>query len=585
MSTVGWNILLLGLSLTVAAVAQKGKPYLQRLIEDGFKSADINVVYFITANDVESELFRGNYPRFVMLTMEEQSKKFKSKNHFIQIIAQSLVVLDARKEPMKDRRCLFFILKELSRIWNPLSNKFVLLVSSAFYDRATLNNLQDGLTKLGVGYSLVLYYDQANPSNDAVRMTRISFGHQTTISTTGFADYRHLLRLDLRTLDGIRVAGVLYQFFPFSYTGRSGHWDGTDFYMWNVMAKQLRLRLQLIHAKPGTIYIGGAYSPAMRNRSVDFVATRDVFVNDGMQKIMLASRDYFSLVVPKPVTLNLMDALLQPFTKEVWIMVGVLVSIRILFAHLHDALMLLDMAGTIRNRTSYILDNDYPWFGWMKLASSILTFLLVEAYLAQVTSLLLTLRYIEGPQTVDQFIASNILIVEPLQQTHFLMQVNQAQKALLKKRFVKRTPEELANMSDAYVEYRSRVRFMNYGTEPIDPITGKRNYYILREPLAEVRFQYSFAKPTAFMRVAEHCFLWYEENGLRLHIDDAYDRWAKKLHSSKQHGISGSVLVFSDLSSLWICTIVGWCVSGLVFLIELLIHSRNRNRRFKNTFL
>uniref|UniRef100_A0A182T4Y2 Ionotropic glutamate receptor L-glutamate and glycine-binding domain-containing protein n=1 Tax=Anopheles maculatus TaxID=74869 RepID=A0A182T4Y2_9DIPT len=418
-------------------------------------------------------------------------------------------------------------------------------------------------------------------------MTRISFGHKTTIGTTGPINFRHLFRLDLRALDGMHVAGVLYLFFPFSYKTTTGHWDGTDFFVWNIMAVQLRLRLQLIFAKPGSIYIGGAYSPAMRNMSVDFVATRDVLINDGMQKILLPSRDYFSLIVPKPVTLNLMDALLQPFKREVWILVGVLVSIRVLIAHLHDVMMLMDRAGTIRHRVRHILDNDYPWYGWIKLASNILTFLLVEAYLAQVTSLLLTLRYIEGPTTVDQFLATNTLIIEPTESTHTLIQVDSAQKALLMKRFVKRSLEERQsqNLADAYVELRSRVRFLNYGTEPIDPVTGKRNYYILNEPLADVRFQYGFAKPTAFMLVAEQCLLWYEENGLRMHLDNAIERWAKIQQVRTHHGISGSVLGFSDLNSLWICTAVGWCVSGLVFLIERLLHSRLRNRRVKKSFL
>ncbi|XP_049289764.1 uncharacterized protein LOC125767330 [Anopheles funestus] len=590
MSIIVWNtFLLLVVSLAPAAAIQDSKPYLQRLIEDGFNTSDINVVYFVADHGADRQLFRGNYPRVLIPALENQSKMMRSKNAYIKIAAQSLVVIDARKEPVEERLCLIYLLKELQRIHNPGSNKFVLLVSQAFYENSastSLKYLQEGLINLGVGYSVVLSYDQVN-SKDPVLMTRISFGHKITTSVTSFVNFRHLFRLDIRSLDGLRMSGVLYNFFPFSYIARNGRWTGTDFQMWNEVAVQLRLRLKLIHAKPGTMYIGGAYSPAMRNKSVDFIASRDVFVLDGAEKLLLSSRDYFSLVVPRPVTLNLIDALLQPFRREVWIMVGVLVSIRVLIAHLQDIVMLLDRQGFVRNRLDNTLTNEYPWFGWIKVAWDVLTFLLIEAYLAQVTSFLLTLRYIEGPKTLDEFLASNILIVAPSVQTHSLVHLDAAQKALLISRFVKRTQEELSrpDLADAYVELRSRVMFLSYGTEPIDPVTRKRNYYILNEPLADVRFQYSFAKKTALMMVAERCFLWYEENGMRMQIDNFYEQWAKVMYVRKQHGINGTVLGFSDLNSLWICTVVGWCVSGLVFFIERVLNSRALHRRIKSRFL
>uniref|UniRef100_A0A182LZL1 Ionotropic glutamate receptor L-glutamate and glycine-binding domain-containing protein n=1 Tax=Anopheles culicifacies TaxID=139723 RepID=A0A182LZL1_9DIPT len=594
MTVSAWKTLLLvGVPLTLAAIQQSSnsKPFLQRLIEDGFKTSDINVVYFITGNDADKELFWGNYPRVLIPALAEQSKAMKSKNPSIQIAAQSLVVVDARKEPVEERRCLIYLLKELQRIDNPGSNKFVLLVSQGFYEsskgRNTLQYLHDGLINIGIGYSMVLSYDQRNSPKQPVLMTRITFGHKITTGAMRVINFRYLFRLDIRSLDGFRITGVLHNFLPFSYIQANGLWAGIDFHLWSEMAGQLRLRLKLIHAKPGTIYVGGAYSPAMRNMSVDFIATRDVFVLDGGQKLILSSRDYFSLIVPKPITLNLIDALLQPFRREVWLLVGLLMGIRSLIAHLHIVASLIDNGGIMHNRLRDLLAYDFPWFGWIKLAWNVLTFLLIEAYLAQVTSFLLTLRYIEGPKTLDEFLASNILIVKPSDQSHSLVQIESAQKTQLLARFVKRTREELArpDLADAYVELRSRVMFLTYGSEPIDPVTGKRNYYILNEPLADVRFQYSFAKQTAFMMVAERCFLWYEENGMRKRLDDYYERWAKIQHVRKQHGINGTVLGFTDLNSLWICTMVGWCVSALVFFIERVLHSRMRNRRMKRKFL
>uniref|UniRef100_A0A182UI29 Uncharacterized protein n=1 Tax=Anopheles melas TaxID=34690 RepID=A0A182UI29_9DIPT len=201
-----------------------------------------------------------------------------------------------------------------------------------------------------------------------------------------------------------------------------------------------------------------------------------------------------------------------------------------------------------------------PYPQWVQLAADVLTCLLIEAYLAQVTSLLLTLRYIEGPRDLNEFIASNMRIVEPYESTLSLVQVETGQRALLRTRFVKRTAEELArpNQDDAFVELRSRVAFQSYGTEPFDLVTGRRNFYLLDEPLADVRFQYSFAKETAFMGVAPVYLLRCEENGQRMRMDESFERWPKIQHLRKEYGINGTVLEFSDLNSLWICMGVGW---------------------------
>uniref|UniRef100_A0A182QNU9 Uncharacterized protein n=1 Tax=Anopheles farauti TaxID=69004 RepID=A0A182QNU9_9DIPT len=436
-----------------------------------------------------------------------------------------------------DRKCLTYLLTELQRILNPKGNKFVLLVTQAFreYDRNYLKQLKEALCNLGVGYSLLLSYARANSTGDPTLMTRISFQHMVTTSTADFSSFQDSFRLDLRSLDGMKLTARLINYFPFSYKTSRGHWDGTDFYMWSIMAGQLRLRLQMKYTAPGT---------SRKYEATDLIATRDMVVNDGLPKIYLGSRDYFCLMVPRPLQLHFIDALLQPFQNEVWILIGVLVGLRIVVGMLH----------VVGIYPKIIFHLEQPWYEWLTLASDVLTFLLVEAYLAQVTSLLLTLRYVEGPKSLDQFLAANISILEPFGQELSLAQVKPAQRALLKTRMVQRTTEERRSIAleDAYLEIRSRVMFLPSGKEPIDPVTGRRNYYILDEPLAVMRFQYSFTKDTAFKMVAERCLLQYEENGLRMHMDRFFERWAKIEHMRKQNGLNGTVLGFADLRSLWI---------------------------------
>uniref|UniRef100_A0A182TM51 Uncharacterized protein n=1 Tax=Anopheles melas TaxID=34690 RepID=A0A182TM51_9DIPT len=496
------------------------KPFLQRLIEDGFASSETNVVYFIYSKPVNDGLFGRSYPRVLIAGLEGESKRIKGQNQQFNIVTQSLVVIDARNEPMHNNRCLIYLIKELQRVRNPGSNKFVLLVDKTFQERLSLQYLWDALLNLGIGYA-------------------------RSTSMTKFPNLRPLFRFDGQSLDGMRVSGALFHFFPFSDITPSQQWAGTDFYLWSLISTQLRLRLEFRYVnRAGATYSSGAYSLAMLNKSVDFVVTRDIVVLEHAPKLHLTSRDYFNLVVPKPVKLNLIDAMVQPFNGTVWLMIGTLLGVRVLAGYLQDLFGLLDRSGKVGKWWRSLQAPHCPYPQWVQLAADVLTCLLIEAYLAQVTSLLLTLRYIEGPRDLNEFIASNMRIVEPYESTLSLVQVETGQRALLRTRFVKRTAEELArpNPDDVFVELRSRVAFQSYGTEPFDLVTGRRNFYLLDEPLADVRFQYSFAKETAFMG----------ENGLRMRMDESFERWPKIQHLRKEYGINGTVLEFSDLNSLWI---------------------------------
>ncbi|XP_061517588.1 uncharacterized protein LOC133393969 [Anopheles gambiae] len=576
MSRIVWISALLLITPLLAA-PQYRKPFLQRLIEDGFASSETNVVYFIYSKTVNAGLFGGSFPKILITGLEGESKRIKGQNQQFNIAAQSLVVIDARNEPMHNNRCLIYLIKELQRVRNPGSNKFVLLVDKTFPERLSLQYLRDALLNLGIGYAVVLPYDQVNSPHEPRRLIRISFTQQLTARTTKFPNLRRLFRLNGQSLDGMRVSGALFQFFPFSYITPSRQWAGTDYYLWSLISTQLRLRLEFKYVnRAGPTYSSGAYSLAMLNKSVNFVATRDMAVLDDAPKLHLTSRDYFNLVVPKPVKLNLIDAMVQPFNGTVWLMIGVLLGVRVFAGYLQDLFGLLDRSGKVCKWWYSLQAPHCPCPQWVQLAADVLTFLLIEAYLAQVTSLLLTLRFIEGPRDLNEFIASNIRIVEPYESTLSLVQVETGQRALLKTRFVKRTAEELArpNQDDAFVELRSRVAFQSYGTEPFDPVTGRRNFYLLDEPLADVRFQYSFAKETAFMGVAQDYMLRCEENGLRMRMDESFERWAKIQHLRKEYGINGTVLEFSDLNSLWICMGIGWLSSGLLLLAERFVHSR-----------
>uniref|UniRef100_A0A182IRS0 Ionotropic glutamate receptor L-glutamate and glycine-binding domain-containing protein n=1 Tax=Anopheles atroparvus TaxID=41427 RepID=A0A182IRS0_ANOAO len=477
------------------------------------------------------------------------------RRDWTRIAAQSMVVIDGRDEPVN--KCLAYLLKELGRIVNPGSNKFVILVDHAFTQSFAANNLKffyDALRSAGIGYAALLSFNGDHP----VSGTRISFGEMATFTPKEIGDLWSIFRFDIRSLDGMRVVGLLHNFLPFSYIDKNRRWTGTDFYIWNVVAGQLRVRLQLTYAKPGDArFIGGSHSPAMRNGSVHFVATRDLLVPDGQPKVHLYTRDHLSLIVPRPFTRTLFDALLQPFTMELWILIAVFVSVRVVAAHLKVS-------------WSYQIQ---PWTGWIALASDVLTFLLIEAYLAKVTSLLLTLRYTEGPRTLDEFLAARLPILEPLDSRYILFQAGPDLTARLKERFVQLSISELRRSTDeSYVELRSRVLQLAHGTDPFDAVTGRRNFYILDEPLALVHFQYTFAKETAIKQIIERCMGQYEENGLRVRMEQHYERWAQVQQLRKQHGINGTVLGFHDLNSLWLGVALGWCISGVVFLAECTVH-------------
>ncbi|KFB51203.1 AGAP006407-PA-like protein [Anopheles sinensis] len=554
-------VLLLRLSLFLlislpTAAGQFGKPFLRNLIEAGFAKSDLNVVYFTTSNAESVSFLAGDYPR-VFLPRFGTGRWDGRK---VRIEAQSMVVIDGRHEPVAQNKCLTYLLKELARILNPGSNKFVLLVDRTFTDGFQANGvriLYEAVRDSGIGYMALLSF---TPSTEKpVSVTRISFGELVTYAPSELDNPWSIFRFDIRSLDGERVAGLLYNFFPFSYITRNRRWMGTDFYMWNVIAGQLRLRLQLIYAKPNNPqFIGGSHSPAMRNGTVHFIATRDMLIPDGQPKLHLFARDHLSLVIPRPFKRTLIDALLQPFTQELWILIGVFIGVRAVVGHLAVGKMCCTLE---------------PWSEWLNLAADVVTFILIEAYLAKVTSLLLTLRYTEGPQNLEQFLAARLPILEPLDSKYVLFQAGPELSARLKDRFVRLDMSEMRKSTDeCYVELRSRVLQLTHGTEPFDPVTGRRNYYILDEPLAIIHYQYTFAKETALKHIFERCIGQYEENGLRVRMEKHFEHWAQVQQLRKQFGINSTVLSFGDLHSLWLCVALGWCISGAVFLVECTAH-------------
>uniref|UniRef100_A0A182U553 Uncharacterized protein n=1 Tax=Anopheles melas TaxID=34690 RepID=A0A182U553_9DIPT len=79
-----------------------------------------------------------------------------------------------------------------------------------------------------------------------------------------------------------------------------------------------------------------------------------------------------------------------------------------------DAWRLPNKALNADSSTVLMFPDLVPVFRFIGYGWLFLKFILLEAYLGQVTSFMIRLRYQENPQTLEQFFASDILLNAPI---------------------------------------------------------------------------------------------------------------------------------------------------------------------------
>uniref|UniRef100_A0A182X8W1 Uncharacterized protein n=1 Tax=Anopheles quadriannulatus TaxID=34691 RepID=A0A182X8W1_ANOQN len=191
------------------------------------------------------------------------------------------------------------------------------------------------------------------------------------------------------------------------------------------------------------------------------------------------------LVVPKSDQLNLTNIMLQPFTIEVWTIVLAYLLVR-------QMIKLLATVGV-----------------------ELVSFLLIEAYLAKITEFLLYCRFRSDPQTLDEFFRSPIPILIPEYMDPLVEALGPSVAANFHAKLIR--PDEYAKRAAsccARIHTLPRAEYVVRMGKYFDATLGRKQLYILPEQLKIIPMSYLLGRNFAFKNSFELFLLGVHESGL-----------------------------------------------------------------------
>uniref|UniRef100_A0A182FDD5 Ionotropic glutamate receptor C-terminal domain-containing protein n=1 Tax=Anopheles albimanus TaxID=7167 RepID=A0A182FDD5_ANOAL len=208
-----------------------------------------------------------------------------------------------------------------------------------------------------------------------------------------------------------------------------------------------------------------------------------------------------------------------------------------------------------------------PLNSFFHITTEVLVFILIESYLAQVTSYLLVHRFHRDPITLEEFFATDI----PIRYTDQQRTVFYALDANLSDRFLERavpetTCEEFSE-GCAHLDTVERATFFINNRVPFDLISGQKSSFILPEMLKSIRAQYLFARgATPFRDYFDLHLHWLRAFGFMDYTRRPYD-YSLEAHW-KRYVITNDLIQTKHMVPFWIFVGIGWSISVAVFLGE-----------------
>ncbi|XP_035789163.1 uncharacterized protein LOC118465250 isoform X2 [Anopheles albimanus] len=279
------------------------------------------------------------------------------------------------------------------------------------------------------------------------------------------------------------------QSYPYTYYDNHSNVIGIDYFIFTLL-DYAGIKLQFVHLWENRVTVEMMVQRAVYNlmhRTVDFTLTRWSIGNTFYLSIVLPETIDICLVVPRKLHPNHLGILLRPFSNTLWIAIGCAIGL---------GQIVLYLAKTSTKLGRWIRQAFWrpPLNSFFHITTEVLVFILIESYLAQVTSYLLVHRFHRDPITLEEFFATDI----PIRYTDQQRTVFYALDANLSDRFLERavpetTCEEFSE-GCAHLDTVERATFFINNRVPFDLISGQKSSFILPEMLKSIRAQYLFAR-------------------------------------------------------------------------------------------
>uniref|UniRef100_A0A182QZL3 Solute-binding protein family 3/N-terminal domain-containing protein n=1 Tax=Anopheles farauti TaxID=69004 RepID=A0A182QZL3_9DIPT len=373
------------------------------------------------------------------------------------------------------------------------------------------------------------------------------------VEVASSANFNSLFRPSLK---GLPFRAIVTESKPYSYQSPENILTGLDVDVVRTIAHMLELNVRFTH-----LY-NANYSDILKmlyNRHIDMYATRRG-CNRGHQLLYLHERSNIRLLMPKSQRINFNLQFLKPFKPEVWyLLLVLLLAGGALNWWFRDRLpvnvlmvVVFDVGRDFHRQTAVLV-----------VVIQLLKFILLEAYLGQVTSFMIRLRYQEDPQTLEQFFQSNIELNAPVVLNPFINQLPSDISVRVREKLRNpqtRNPNLEFEPGYAYMvtEYASDAlkNEHSYGS-----IFNASFFYVMDEPLVEFDTCYLFATWSKFMGKFGECLERLYETGIMLKLTGDAWRLANKAPKSSP----STLLVFPDLVPVFFFLCYGWIVSVAFF--------------------
>uniref|UniRef100_A0A182Q5A6 Uncharacterized protein n=1 Tax=Anopheles farauti TaxID=69004 RepID=A0A182Q5A6_9DIPT len=319
----------------------------------------------------------------------------------------------------------------------------------------------------------------------------------------------------LRTLAGHRLNALLSDNYPYAYI-LSGLWEGMDAYILTLAKYRFKCDIQLVNMalkKGNALQRMEWMEKQLATGAIDIHMPRAYYTRKNSAIGVAPAYEWESLVlvVPKSDKPNLTNIMLQPFSVEVWSM---LLSYLLIKQFLRLASFMKRLFGGSRV-------GIFPtsWIGSLRSVSSVVvelvSFLLIEAYLAKITEFLLYCRFMSDPQTLEEFFRSDILVVVPEYMDAMVETFDSDVASHFRAKRVR--PAEFSAMPAsccARIHTLPRAEYIIRMDKYFDAQFGRKQLYILPEYLKTIPMSYLLGRNFPLKNSFELFVLHVYESGL-----------------------------------------------------------------------
>uniref|UniRef100_A0A1S4GS17 Uncharacterized protein n=2 Tax=Anopheles gambiae TaxID=7165 RepID=A0A1S4GS17_ANOGA len=550
-TTVLFSVLLAGLLQSVSNKHSSLYATVGRLTKEAYRSR-FHSVKQVYAVGIPDEAF-GEWNAYVpMISLQEPyTIRWKLENAFVIVKISKFLTLNVLSAILSHARDVEKVFLAVI-IDSPPSHHTLKQLTGMLLKRGLLNYCIIHTNTHGIEPSLLKYDTIANHFQSHDLNTSIEL----------------LFPPFLRTLEGHKLNALLSDNYPYAYL-LSSVWEGVDAYILTLARESFHFEVQLINMainRQNALHRMDLIRQRLENGTIDIHMPRAHVSRSYLNVDVAAAYEWEALVlvVPKSDQLNLINIMLQPFTIEVWTIVLAYLLVRQmikLFSFFKRRCNRFTLKKTLTCRWSF------GSFGSLTTVGvELVSFLLIEAYLAKITEFLLYCRFRSDPQTLDEFFRSTIPVLVPEYMDPLVEALGPTVAANFHAKLIR--PDEYAKRAAsccARIHTLPRAEYVVRMGKYFDATLGRKQLYILPEQLTIIPMSYLVGRNFAFKNSFELFLLSVHESGL---IGRYVTAHRKDMAMMERNFFTKGWLTLADLLPLFVLVGAGWCCSFAAFLSE-----------------